>query len=128
VFGHWATKEALIGEEEFRYHEGISSRYYEDFKRIYLGDFHKYQKYGNWMYVGSLARKNFSERSDKKGFVYSELTDGVLEDTFVVVPDREFIEIEITDESKSSLDLKKTRKILVVKTCSLKVRENGYLH
>ncbi len=113
VFGHWATKEALIGEEEFRYHEGISSKNYKDFKRIYLGDFHKYQKYDNWMYVGSLAKKNFSERSDKKGFIYSTLSNTKeLVDTFVVVPDRMFIEIEIT-ETSNEFDFKNLENAVV---------------
>ena len=99
LFGHWETKEALVGEEEFRYHDGISANNYKGFKRVYLGDFHKYQRYDNWMYVGSLCKKTFSERSDAKGFIYTlfDSETGDITDNFIQVPDRKFIQIEDVD-------------------------------
>ncbi len=105
LFGHWETKEALIGEEEYRYQDGISHKEYEGFKRVYIGGFHKYQKYDNWMYPGSLCKKTFSERSDKKGFIYSKLDNGEIEDTFIPVPDREFKQIEIIEGKENSIPL-----------------------
>jgi len=95
VFGHWGTCEAEIGENEFRYRNGISSTHYKGFRQIYLGDFHKYQKYDNWMYVGSLNKQTFAELSDVKGFVYTQLdtdTDELINE-FIPVRDRLFIEI-----------------------------------
>jgi len=112
VFGHWETKEALIGEDEIRYRNGIHSKEYNGFKRVYLGDFHKYQRYDNWMYVGSLCRQNFSEKSDRKGFIQSELyiEENEIKDEFIVVNDRELIEINIdentTIESLKHIDTK----------------------
>ena len=104
VFGHWGTREAIIGEDEFRFRGGISHKHYEGFKQVYLGDFHKYQRYGNWMYVGSLNKVTFSERSDIKGFVHSilDVDSGELENTFIPVDDREFIELEFNETESTS--------------------------
>jgi len=97
VFGHWNTVEAVIGEDEFRMGDGIPCSEYADFSRVYIGGFHKYQKYDNWMYPGALSKKNFSERSDAKGFLYSELeTDtGIVVDEFIPIKDRPFTQVEI---------------------------------
>ncbi len=106
VFGHWGTCEAMIGEDEYRYRKGISHTYYKKFKQVYLGDFHKYQKYNNWMYVGSLAKNTFAELSDTKGFVYSKLdteTDELI-NKFIPVNDREFIEFDIVEGEQLSAD------------------------
>ncbi len=114
VFGHWGTREAIIGEDEFRFRGGISHKHYEGFKQVYLGDFHKYQRYNNWMYVGSLNKITFSERSDTKGFVHSilDVGSGELENTFIPVDDREFIELEFNEaESTSSAGYSITGKV-----------------
>jgi exonuclease SbcD len=78
----------------------ISTAANSAFDYVAMGHIHKFQDLNKRanpavVYCGSIDRIDFSERSEEKGFVLVELTEGSAAYEFVPVPARRFVEIEV---------------------------------
>mgnify|MGYP000058805868 CR=1 FL=1 len=87
--------------------ERISDKFYaperfKQFKRVYLGHFHKRQKIENIQYIGALCRNDFGERDNPEGFLYLELNDTISE-TYISINDRQFIQLELDVTSEDGI-------------------------
>lgn len=102
VFGHFGVDGALVSGSEYVLSKGISQSLFKKPKYTYLGHYHKSQTAKKWMYIGSIAKVDFAERNDKKGFIYSEISDaGAIRHKFINVKDRIFFQHEIYEEDDS---------------------------
>lgn len=109
-FGHFGTDKSVIGNsfdldmssDENENKILLSS--FEDgaWTKVYLGHIHKHQEFNKIArHVGSIARVDFAEQDEQKGFYYFK--DGT--DEFVHVNDREFktFNLKLDDDFKDVL-------------------------
>ena len=97
VFGHMEIKGAVASGSEMRWGEGIDPDVFKQFIYTFAGHFHKHQYTDYYCYAGSLARSDFGDRRDRKGFIYFELSPDKLEWKFIDIFDRQFIEMRIAE-------------------------------
>ena len=90
VFGHFGVKGAYASGTEFELTEGVEQRLFDNHVFAILGHYHAYQETDNWMYVGSLARMDISERKDPKGFLELDFDGDEFTYEFINVPERVF--------------------------------------
>lgn len=93
-FGHYATDKSIAGKSfdmgmDEKCNRVIPISIFDPsiWTRVYLGDIHKPQELNSiCRHVGSIARVDFGEEGEKKGFYVVENAD----DKFVEIKDREF--------------------------------------
>jgi DNA repair exonuclease SbcCD nuclease subunit len=102
---HIGLKEGVVGVNEINLKAECGYKLFKkgNYDYVALGHYHKRQSFGNVHYSGSLLRSDFSERKEKKGFVYYE--DGKIK--FVVLPDRRFV--HLTNKHFKTIVGKRTR-------------------
>lgn len=98
IFGHIGVAGALVTGSEIVLNEGISPKLFQNHRFAFLGHYHKPQSTKTWMYVGSIAKEDFGERNDKKGFIYAEIGEDTLKHKFIDVKDRVFFQHTINQE------------------------------
>jgi DNA repair exonuclease SbcCD nuclease subunit len=95
VFGHFGVDGALISGTEYVLSIGLSRKLFNHHRFTFLGHYHKAQTAKKWMYIGSIAKVDYGERNDKKGFVYLEATKEKITHQFIDVKDRVFFQYTI---------------------------------
>jgi hypothetical protein len=108
-FGHFGTDNSVAGKSfdlgSVTHKDRIISLKAFDpsiWTRVYLGDIHKQQELNDFVrHPGSIARVDFGEEFEEKGFYYFE--DG--NDEFIQVHDREFktLEVNLTDKPRDTM-------------------------
>jgi len=98
VMGHFAVSGARVGPNEYVLSEGISQSLFDHHRYAYLGHYHKHQSTSRWMYIGSLARADFSERNDDKGFLSITVNDETISHKFIDVNDRVFFQCQVNQK------------------------------
>ncbi len=105
VLGHFGVDGALASGSEFVLSKGVSQRLFERHLYTFLGHYHRYQHTNNFMYVGSVARADFGERNDPKGFVHFKVSDkNKVKTKFIDVKDRNFFQYTVSEEDDHSFD------------------------
>ena len=92
VFGHFGVDGALVSGTEYVLSIGVSNKLFNQHRYTYLGHYHKPQVSKKWMYVGSLHKVDFGERTDKKGFLWLVASKDKITHKFVDVKDRPFFQ------------------------------------
>jgi DNA repair exonuclease SbcCD nuclease subunit len=114
-FGHFGTDHSTFGNSfDLGTITGKKTRFVpldvfdkKVWTRVYLGDIHQHQEMNDFCrHVGSIARVDFGEENEYKGFYY---LDGEAE-TFQTISDREFRTLEV--------DLMENPRITMEKFCS----------
>lgn len=108
-FGHFGTDHSVAGKG---FDLGFETKHarvmsLDEFKsnvwtRVYLGDIHKPQILNDFcVHVGSVAKVDFGEEFEQKGFCYFE--DGKNE--FIKISDREFktLEVDLTEKPRDKM-------------------------
>lgn len=100
IFAHLPIQGAVLGAHETLDKFGLEALLFKDQKKVYAGHYHRHQLLGkNVYYTGSLARQDFGERDDDKGFMYSYVDDSnEIVDKFIKIHDRPFIQFEIRQD------------------------------
>ena len=77
----------------------------KDFLWFELGDIHQPQEFRNGCYIGSIAKKDFGERNEEKGFRYGYLKvkDEASLSEFISVADRMFVQLDIEERTFETL-------------------------
>ncbi len=119
VFGHFGVDGALVSGTEIVLSIGLSQKLFNKHRFTFLGHYHKSQTAKKWMYVGSIAKVDFGERNDKKGFVYLEADKNSLKHKFIDVKDRVFFQHEVNQEDDPDFDTLNTWKNLKGKVVRL---------
>lgn len=99
LFSHFVVDGAEVGPCSYKLQSSYPLRLLKDFKWFELGDIHKPQEFENGCYVGSIAKNDFGERDEEKGFRYSRLIDAEVKTEFVAVDDRRFIQIDVNEDN-----------------------------
>ena len=98
VFGHMPIKGAVLNDYEITLKEGVLPIFLENQKVALFGHYHKVQLTKDWGYIGSIARQDFSERDQDKGFISLNINDldgiGI---NFIKVNDRPFTQYEFSE-------------------------------
>jgi len=119
VVGHFGIEGAVVSTTEYVMDGGVKQKILDIPRYTYAGHFHTPQKTSKWMYIGSIAKADYGERNDKKGFVHVTATATKIEHKFIDVKDRVFIYHEVIEsedpEFKKLVDLEGTVKGQVVK-------------
>lgn len=97
VFGHFGVDGALVSGNEYVLSKGVKQSTLEIPRFSYLAHYHKPQKTSKWMYLGSIAKVDFGERNDKKGFVHLIAGPDNIKHKFIDVKDRIFLQHEIIE-------------------------------
>ena len=99
VVGHMPIIGAALNDYEVLSKEGIAPNLFNGQRAALLGHYHKPQLQGSFGYVGSIARQDFSERNQDKGFVEltSESEGTTTEVKFIKVDDRPFTQYEFSE-------------------------------
>ena len=105
VFGHFGVKGATVSGTEYVMSEGIEPALFKSHRMAYLGHYHKSQETKKWMYVGSIAKVDFGERNDIKGFVSLRASSTKLVQKFIDVKDREFIHHVVDQEEDPDFEV-----------------------
>jgi len=95
VFGHMPIEGAVLNDYEITSKEGIPVTALINQKQALFGHFHKPQLMPDWGYIGSIARQDFSERDQDKGFI--EFSIDPLIRNFIKVNDRPFTQYEFSE-------------------------------
>jgi len=98
VFGHFGVSGAVVSGTEFILSKGLSPKLFNHHRYTYLGHYHKPQSTKKWMYVGSIAKASYAERSDKKGYLVLKAGEKKIAHTFIDVEDRIFFQYTIEEE------------------------------
>jgi DNA repair exonuclease SbcCD nuclease subunit len=104
VFGHFGVDGALVSGTEYIMSAGISPKLFNHHRFSFLGHYHKPQTTKKWMYVGSIAKADYGERNDKKGFIFIEATDKTLSHQFIDVKDRIFFQYTVYENEDPDFD------------------------
>lgn len=99
VFGHMAVEGAVLNDYEITSKDGMPIRSLQDQHMCLFGHFHKHQLHSDvYGYIGSIARQDFSERDQDKGFIEFEiLLDKTYNIDFIKVDDRPFTQYEFSE-------------------------------
>lgn len=92
IFGHMGVKGAMVSGTEYILSLGTNPALFKPHRFAFLGHYHKSQVAKKWMYIGSIAKVDFGERNDKKGFTYLEASDTSIKHKFIDVNDRVFFQ------------------------------------
>ena len=98
LFGHIAILGAVLNDYEIKSKDGIQSSSFRNHRAGFFGHYHKPQMSGNFGYVGSIARQDFSERNQEKGFIeYNSQSGSAQDHQFIKVNDRPFTQFEFSE-------------------------------
>jgi len=98
LVGHMPILGALLNDYEIRSKEGLQSSSFMGHRAGFFGHYHKPQMEGVFGYVGSIARQDFSERDQEKGFiVYNSNSQSDHNVQFIKVNDRPFTQYEFSE-------------------------------
>jgi DNA repair exonuclease SbcCD nuclease subunit len=98
IFGHMPIMGALLNDYEIKSKDGIQPSGFGNQRAGFFGHYHKPQMSGNFGYVGSIARQDFSERNQEKGFIeYNSQSGGTQDIQFIKVNDRPFTQYEFSE-------------------------------
>ncbi len=99
IIGHMPIKGTLLNDYEIKSKEGIDPvSSFSKQRAGFFGHYHKPQMHGDFGYVGSIARQDFSERDQDKGFtVYSSNSESDHDIQFIKVNDRPFTQYEFSE-------------------------------
>jgi DNA repair exonuclease SbcCD nuclease subunit len=99
---HIFTHVEAIGAKLYEYQIKTSQVNPDDFEikhLVFSGHIHKHQVIReNWIYIGSLARQDFAEALDPKGFLYIDDHNKLKSWEFIELSDKEFITLEVVPE------------------------------
>jgi DNA repair exonuclease SbcCD nuclease subunit len=99
LFGHMPIMGALLNDYEVKSKEGLNGSSFLGHRAAFFGHYHKPQMEDSFGYVGSIARQDFSERNQDKGFIEytcsSHQPDHVIK--FIKVKDRPFTQYEFSE-------------------------------
>lgn len=109
-FGHFGTDKSVLGNSfdlgtiTINKERIISVNAFSPkiWSRVYLGDIHQHQEINKiCRHPGSIARVDFGEEGEQKGFYYFE--DG--DEKFINVPDREFktLQVDLTNNAREKM-------------------------
>jgi DNA repair exonuclease SbcCD nuclease subunit len=109
-FGHFGTDKSVAGKGFDIGSTGKSTRVIPlsifdktIWTRVYLGDIHKPQELNDFCrHVGSIAKVDFGEESEKKGLYHFENGN----DKFIELHDREFktLSVDLTNDARTSME------------------------
>lgn len=92
---HQGITEAAVGPSNYFIGTGISFLELKKYEKVFVGHYHRYQKFGNTYIVGSPIQHNFGERGEKKGFLLLHDNSRV---EFLSTPNaREFKVVEVKE-------------------------------
>ena len=101
LFGHMPIVGALLNDYEIRSKEGIAGPNFIGQRAAFFGHYHTPQMQGAFGYVGSIARQDFSERDQDKGFIQYTSSSPIGSDNhdvqFIKVNDRPFTQYEFSE-------------------------------
>lgn len=98
VFGHIAIEGAVLNDYEITSKSGIPITSLQDQHMCLFGHFHKHQLHSDvYGYVGSIARQDFSERDQAKGFIELQIDSTGHQTVFIEVHDRPFTQYEFSE-------------------------------
>jgi len=97
VFGHLPIEGAFLNDYEFSIKGGLTKDITNTQVFLFMGHYHKYQTSDNWAYIGSIAKQDFSERNQTKGFLEIDIDDHDLNFKQVPVIDRPFTQFEFVE-------------------------------
>lgn len=101
IIGHMPIIGALLNDYEVRSKDGINSASFNKQRAGFFGHYHKPQMSGAFGYVGSIARQDFSERDQEKGFIQYTSSSSIGSDNhdiqFIKVNDRPFTQYEFSE-------------------------------
>jgi len=104
VLGHFGVDGSSVGVTEYKLSSGVSPKLFEQHKMGILGHYHKYQWNDNWGYIGSIARVDFSERKDPKGFAHLILGEDKPQLKFIEVEERKFFQHNIAQKEDPNFE------------------------
>lgn len=119
VFGHMGINGAMVSGTEYILSIGIKQTLFQPHRFAFLGHYHKGQVAKKWMYIGSIAKVDFGERNDKKGFIYLEASDTSIRHKFIDVNDRVFFQHTVHQAEDQDFDILRTWKNLKGKVIKL---------
>ncbi|MDD5649679.1 MAG: metallophosphoesterase [Candidatus Nanoarchaeia archaeon] len=109
LFGHYATSKSVAGRSfdmgmDEKSNRVLPIEIFDEtvWTKVYLGDIHKPQELNNFCrHVGSIARVDFGEENDKKGFYH--VIDN--KDKFIELNDREFktLSVNLLDDPRKQM-------------------------
>lgn len=101
LFGHWGIKEAALGPTDISIDSSVSKKDLTFFEHVFLGHVHKAQEIGNVTVVGSPAKIDMGERTEKKRFIYLTIDEGRISEVSIPFEDRPFDKIYSDEENFS---------------------------
>ena len=119
VFGHMGVSGAVVSSTEYILSLGTKQTLFQHHRFAFLGHYHKGQVAKKWMFVGSIAKVDFGERNDKKGFIYLEASDTSIRHKFIDVKDRVFFQHTVHQAEDPDFDILRTWKNLKGKIIKL---------
>lgn len=94
LMGHAGLAGAIVGASNYTIGETLTLKHLKNYKKAFLGHFHKYQILGNAYIPGSPLQHTSGEREDLKGFFYVNNTYDI---KFVETAAPKFKVIEVAD-------------------------------
>jgi len=104
VLGHFGVQGALASGSEFILDKGVSQKLFDNHAYTFLGHYHRYQHTNKFMYLGSIARADFGERNDPKGFLHIKVKDKKVKSKFIDISDRTFFQYTVSEQDDPSFD------------------------
>lgn len=104
VLGHFGVDGAVASGSEFVLSKGISQTLFDRHLYTFLGHYHRYQHTDKFMYVGSIARADFGERNDPKGFVHIKVSGKKVKSKFISTHDRTFFQYTVNEGEDPSFN------------------------
>ena len=96
IFGHMPIIGAALNDYEVLSKEGLPEYSFKD-NFAFMGHYHKHQTGNNWCYIGSIARNDFSEANQTKGFIEIRIHNKELDYGFIPLKDRNFTQFDFTE-------------------------------
>lgn len=70
LLGHFGVSGAVVGSSNYVIGETVTLKHLKDYKKVFLGHFHKNQVLGNTYLPGAPLQHTFGDREDTKGFYH----------------------------------------------------------
>jgi len=104
VLGHFGVDGAVASGSEFVLSKGVSQALFSRHIYTFLGHYHRHQHTDKFMYVGSIARADFGERNDPKGFVHFKVSGKKVKSKFISTNDRNFFQYTVNEGDDPSFN------------------------
>ena len=103
LFSHFALDGAKIQGDTHRLRTLYPRAIVKDFLWFELGDIHQAQEFKNGCYIGSIAKKDFGERNEDKGFRYGRFDVEFISSEYISVDDRKFVQLDVEERTLETL-------------------------